>query len=122
MDNICTDARATFHRLDQAIERLMDLDAGKDPEDRDGALDDFVDILNKTARSPIETDLQLQILRMGIRYMMLTESEVPTGSIASAMDAALREAIREAETPLGSALLSLVQFELQTHRGAGASR
>ncbi len=85
-------------------------------DDPDKPMNEFIGILNETARKPIVNDVQLRILCTGIEYLMEEPPRSPHGSIEAAMDAAMREAIRVAETPLQGALLALVQHQLKGHR------
>ncbi|MCJ2059184.1 hypothetical protein MKL09_21915 [Methylobacterium sp. J-048] len=103
-------------RLDVTLELLADLDAGNYCGDEDQPMLDFIEILNGTARDPIETDDQLRILHKGIAYLMQTESDAPRYSIEAALDIAIREAITGAPNPLQGALLALVRHQMRGHR------
>jgi hypothetical protein len=116
MPNVRHADKEQLEDLDRSIKILVDLDAGQYMDDPDKSMDDFIGILNGTARTPIVNDIQLRILRTGIEYLMEEPPRSPHGSIEAAMDAAMQEAIRVAETPLQGALLALVQHQLRGHR------
>lgn len=116
MRNVCHADKKKLEELDRSIKALVDLEAGQYMDDPDKPMDDFIGILNGTARKPIVNDVQLRILRIGIEYLLKEHSRSPQNSVEAAMDAAMQKAIRVAETPLQGALLALVQHQLKGHR------
>lgn len=116
MRNVRHADKKKLEELGHSIKVLVDLDAGQYMDDPDKPMNEFIGILNGTARKPIVNDVQLRILRTGIEYLMEEPPRSPHGSIEAAMDAAMQKAIRMAETPLQGALLALVQHQLKGHR------
>ncbi|SFI85368.1 hypothetical protein [Methylobacterium brachiatum] len=116
MRNVRHADKNKLEKLDRSIKNLVDLDAGQYMDDPDKPMNELIGILNGTARKPIVNDMQLRILRTGIEYLMEEHPRSSQGSIEAAMDAAMQEAIRVAETPLQGALLALVQHQLKGHR------
>jgi len=116
MRNVRHADKQRLEELERTIKVLVDLDAAQYIDDPDKPMNEFIGILNETAREPIVNDVQLRILRTGIEYLMEEHPRSPQGSIEAAMDAAMQGAIRAAETPLQGALLALGQHQLKGHR------
>lgn len=116
MPNVHHADKQKLKELERSIKVLVDLDAGQYMDDPDKPMSEFIGILNGTARKPIVNDVQLRILRTGIEHLIEEQPRSSQGSIEAAMDAAMQEAIRVAETPLQGALLALVQHQLKGRR------